>query len=111
MQVFSARLGSCKEAAREGTFVSKTEALLLWPLLHFKSLGWRFPKGDKATPDTWLPLYCLFSFIFSASLKITDIVGITPVLVFQSLPCVGIRGGGVADSVYVGKQCRRLQHR
>ena len=54
-------LGSLPEAAREGTGTGKTEALLLWPLLHLQVCHL---KGGKATPDTWLPLYCLFSFIF-----------------------------------------------
>lgn len=81
-------LGSLPEAAREGTGAGKTEALLLWPLLHLQVCQ---PKGGKATPDTWLPLYCLVLFL-SASLKIIDIVGIAPILALQSLPFAGGKG-------------------
>ena len=84
--------GAAKRQPEKELLLAKRRPCFSGLFCTFKSLGWRFPKGDKATPDTWLPLYCLFSFIFSASLKIIDIVGIAPILVFQSLLCVGEKG-------------------
>ena len=65
VQVFSARPGELARGSQRRNWYGQNGGSGPFGLFcTFKSLGWRFPKGDKATPDTRLPLNCLFSFIF-----------------------------------------------
>lgn len=84
MQVFSARPGELARGSQRRNWYGQNGGSGPFGLFcAFKSLGWRFPKGDKATPDTRLPLNCLFSFIFIS--KPEDyIVGIAPI--YTSVP-------------------------